>query len=506
MNASSRLIVNTLAQYGRTIFNMVLSLYSSRLVLEYLGVDDYGIYALVAGVVSMLSFLTNSLVSATQRFLSVNQGLGCVDKLKEVFSNSIIIHVITGLFISIILACLTPFLFDGFLNIPDNKTSVAKILYIQVIAMVYISFISSPFRALLVSRENIVYISLIDIIDGVLKVVLVLLLPLFADKLLAYGWIMFFIRAFNLLAFAGYCFPKYEECILPRFKKFNFSYLKELSTFTGWIMYSSGIIAIRTQGMAIVLNKMYGTAINAAYGIGGQISGMISFVSSSFNTAIAPQLMASHGSGNKDKMWFLAEVESKFSFMLLAMLGIPTIFEMQTLLELWLTEVPEYTKMFGCTFLAMNIIDMLSSGLGTANRAIGNIGKYTLLTFTPKLFIFPICLIGLNLGMSLIWVCIAMVLVETLSMLLRIYFMKDSTDFSAILFFKNVILRSLPPTIISSLICWTICLISNSNFRFLLTYFISIPIFILAVWFISLSKSEKEILRSLVKRLLKGIL
>ena len=318
MKASNRIIVNTLAQYGRTIVNMVLSLYSSRLVLEYLGIDDYGIYVLVAGVVSMLSFLTNSLVSSTQRFLSVNRGVGSVEKLKEIFSNSLAIHLLIGLVITILLLCLTPLLFDGFLNIPENKVGVSKILYLQVVCMVYISFIASPFRALLVAHENIVYTSLVDVIDGLLKVILVLMLPLFADKLLAYGWIMFSIRLFNLLAFALFCFPKYEECILPRFKDFNISYLKELSSFTGWIMYSSGVIAIRTQGVAIMLNKFFGAAINAAYGIGSQISGMISFVSSSFNTAIAPQLMASAGAGNKERMWLLAEIESKFSFLFLA--------------------------------------------------------------------------------------------------------------------------------------------------------------------------------------------
>ena len=503
MNASSRIIVNTLAQYGRTIVNMVLSLYSSRLVLEYLGIDDYGIYALVAGVVSMLSFLTNSLVSSTQRFLSVNRGKGNIEKLKEIFSNSMLIHIVAGLVISVLLTCLTPLLFDGFLNIPEYKTSVAKILYIQVVAMVYISFITSPLRALLVSRENIVYTSVIDIIDGVLKVILVLLLPMFADRLLAYGWIMFFIRVFNLIAYAIYCFPKYEECIMPRFRHFNISYLKEMSSFTGWVMYSSGVIAVRNQGMAIVLNKMLGTAINAAYGIGGQISGMISFVSSSFNTAIAPQLMASLGSGNRDRMWFLSEIESKISFLLLAMLGIPTMFEMQVLLEIWLVEVPEYTMMFGCMFLAMNIVDMLSIGLGTANRAIGKIGKYTMLTFTPKLFILPISYVGLRCGMSLLWVCILFVVIEFLSMLLRIYFMKDSPDFSATKFCKSVIFRSIPPVVVCVLVCWVIYVNFDFNFRFLLTYAVSIPVFLITTYFVSLSKLEQDLIISIVNRLLK---
>lgn len=504
MKASNRIIVNTLAQYGRTIVNMVLSLYSSRLVLEYLGVDDYGIYALVAGVVSMLSFLTNSLVSSTQRFLSVNRGVGNIEKLKEIFSNSLAIHLLIGLVITILLLCLTPVLFDGFLNIPENKVGVSKILYLQVVCMVYISFIASPFRALLVAHENIVYTSLVDVIDGVLKVILVLMLPLFADKLLAYGWIMFSIRLSNLLAFALFCFQKYEECILPRFKNFNISYLKELSSFTGWIMYSSGVIAIRTQGVAIMLNKFFGAAINAAYGIGSQIAGMISFVSSSFNTAISPQLMASAGAGNKERMWLLAEIESKFSFLLLAMLGIPTMFEMQSLLELWLVEVPDNTMMFGCMFLSMQIVDMLSNGVGTVNRAIGkNIGRYIFLTFTPKLFIFPICLVGLKYGMPLISVCVTMVVVETLSMLLRIYFMRNEEDFSPIKFCKNVIFRSMPPVLISGLVCWIIYSTMDFSLRFIVTYLIAIPIFLLTTYFVSLNKWEKDFFTSFLNRLLK---
>ena len=503
MKSSNRIIINTLAQYGRTIINMVLSLYSSRLVLEYLGVDDYGIYALVAGVVSMLSFLTNSLVVSTQRFLSINQGIGQIDKLKEVFSNSLILHLVLGLTISIALTCITPFLFNGFLNIPNNKINIAEILYFQVIGMVYISLIASPFRALLVSRENIIYTSFVDIIDGVLKVVLILLLPLFADRLLAYGWIIFTIRILNLFAFAIYCFPKYEECIFPQFKKFKFSYLKEISSFTGWIIYSMGIIAFRTQGLAIVLNKIFGTIINAAYGVGGQISGLLSNISSSFNTAIAPQLMSSAGKGEKERMWLLAEIECKFSFLLLAMLGIPTMFEMQALLELWLVEVPDYTMMFGCMFLAINIIDMLSVGLGTVNRAIGSIGKYTFLTFTPKLFILPISYIGLKYGMSLIGVCIIMVAIETLSMLLRIYYMRDNADFSATAFCKSVIFRSLPPVIISGLVCWIICNILEFSFRFIITFLVSVPFFALTTYLVSLNKWEKNYLKSLFNKVIK---
>ncbi len=492
MQASNRIIVNTLAQYVRTIINMLLSLYSARLVLDILGVDDYGIYALVAGVVSMLSFFTNSLVSSTQRFLSITQGRKDLGELKKVFSNSLLLHIILGFVVLIVLECLTPFLFNGFLNIPSGREGAAAIIYQQVILMVYISFVAAPYRALLVSRENIVYTSAIDVMDGVLKVILVLLLPSVPlDKLEAYGWIMFGITSFNLLAFAIYSHMKYEECICPKFKLFSLSYIKNLSAYTGWVTYSTACIALRNQGLAIVLNRLLGTAINAAYGIGAQISGMVSFVSSSFNMAITPQLMSAEGGNDRNRMWMLAKIQSKFSFILLSMIGIPTMFEMQTLLELWLVEVPENTMLFGCTFLSMQVVDALTMGLVEANKAIGKIGKYTLLTYTPKLLILPLGWFALNSGANILSVCLMMILVEASCMLLRIPLLRKEQGFSAWDFIRDVFLRSCPPAVISIIICIIIYILTDSPYRIIITYLVSIPLFILTAYFCSLNAKEK---------------
>lgn len=480
---------------------MVLSLYSSRLVLEILGVNDYGIYSLVAGVVSMLSFLTNSLVGSTQRFLSVSQGKGNIERLREVFSNSLILHIVLGFVVVIILGTLTPFIFNGFLNIPTGRIDIAEKLYLLVILMVYTSFIASPYRALLVSHENIVYTSIVDVIDGILKVILVILLPYFTiDKLLAYGFIMLGIQLFNLFAFLIYSHVKYEECIFPKIRLFSFKYIKELSSFTGWMLYLSVCITVRIQGLAIVLNKIYGASINAAYGIGSQISGMVSFISSSFNNAVAPQLMASEGRGDRNKMLSLAEMQSKTSFLLLAMIGIPTMFEMQTLLELWLVEVPENTMLFGCVFLSMQIVDMLSTGLGNINKAIGNIGRFSLITYTPKLLILPVAWFILYKEGSLILVGGIMFFVEAICMLLRIYLFRNESWFNPWEYCKSVILRSLPPVVVSILVCFLIHSSVNTDFRLMYTYFASIILFICTAYIFSLNKNEKVIVKSILKR------
>lgn len=503
MHPSHRIIVNTLAQYVRTIINTVLSLYSSRLVLNTLGVDNYGVYSLVAGVVSMLSFLTNSLVGSTQRFLSVSQGKDNVERLKEVFSNSLLLHIGLGFIVTCMLALLTPFIFNGFLNIPANRIDVAKLLYLLVIIMVYMSFIASPYRALLVSHENIVYTSIVDVADGILKVCSVLLLVYVPfDKLLAYGIIMLGIQLFNLLAFMIYSHIKYDECVRPRIKTFSISYVKELSSFAGWVVYSSICVTFRNQGFAIVLNKLYGTAINAAYGIGMQLSGLVSFISTSLNNAIAPQLMSAEGAGNRGKMLALAETQSKASFLLLAMIGIPTMFEMQTLLKIWLVKVPDYTLLFSCMFLSMQIVDMLSSGLATANKAIGNIGLYTIYTYTPKLLVLPIGWISLKLGVSLFVVAIIMVVIELICMLLRIYLYRKEVWFNATEYIITVIVRSLPPVLISAVICILTHKLENGILRFILTFVCSIIVFLIVSYRFTLKNQEKYIVKSVIRRII----
>ena len=461
--------------------------------MSILGIADYGIYSLIAGVVSMLSFFTNSLVGSTQRFLSVSQGKGKLDTLKVVFSNSVFLHVILGIIILVVLESLTPFLFSGFLNIPDNRLNVASIVYQMVIFMVYMSFIAAPYRALLVSRENIVYTSIVDVLNGVFKVIFVLFLSFVPfDKLAAYGCIMLFISLFDLLAVAVYGSKKYEECIFPRMKYFSIAYIRELFSFTGWITYSTLCIALRTQGFAVVLNKILGTTVNAAYGIGSQISGMVSFVSTSFTNAIAPQLMAAEGSGNRERMWNLAILQSKFSFLLMAMVGIPTIFEMNSLLSLWLVEVPPYAVLFGIMFVAMQIVDMLTSGLGLANRAIGNIALYTVITYTPKLCILPIGWILLKYNQPLWVVALIIVMIEIVCMLLRIPLLLGTKGFRATLFIKKVFICSSLPVVLSILCCSCIQQIIDSSFRFLVTFILSILLFLISTYYTSLSQVEKR--------------
>ena len=219
MNRQALIAVNTVAQFTRTIVNVALGFYSTRLVLEALGDSSYGVYTLVAGVVFLLSFVTNAMSTTTQRFLSYHRGSGDETLLKKIFGNILFIHILLTILIILLLEIIGLFLFDGFLNISREQIPLAKFTYQCVIFMVICSCMSSPFRGLLISHQNLIFISIVDIIDGLLKLVIAVVILYWVfmkDTLMEYSLLMTLINLFNFIAFSIFCFIKYDECVLPR--------------------------------------------------------------------------------------------------------------------------------------------------------------------------------------------------------------------------------------------------------------------------------------------------
>ncbi|MDE6483970.1 MAG: hypothetical protein K2L14_01055 [Duncaniella sp.] len=468
---STRLIINTGAQYARTLINLVLSLYSTRLILAALGLADYGIFTLIAGVVSMLAFMTNAMVTTTQRFMSYHQAKSDLETQQAIFSNSVIMHVVVSGVVLILLEIAGLFLFDGFLNIAPERMHAAKIVYQCTIAMILLSFVTAPYKALIISHENIVYTSVVDVCDGVLKVGIAVMLTYWgADKLITYGYLMLAIYVMNFLAFSVYDFRNYEECIWPRISLFNKEYLKSMSSFIGWQLYSTGCIVGRTQGTAVIINKFFGTTVNAAFGIALQLSGAVSFVSSALMLAINPQIVKAEGGGDRAKMFRLAEIASKFSYLLLAMIVIPLIFVLPEVLKLWLGELPDYAVLFCTVILVTGLVDLITTGLGTSNQAIGNIGAYSITVNTIKLLTLPVLWILLKMNIpikSAIW-CYAVI--ELICALVRLPFLKRTGGLNITAYVENVFMKIILPTLFITLGCYV-----------LVKFCLTLPIYIIAL-------------------------
>lgn len=502
MTSSQRILVNTAAQYTRTIINVCLSLYSTRLILAALGQTDYGIYSVVAGVVAMLSFVTNALVVTTQRYLSFNHGKGDKEKVYQVFGNSVLLHLLIAVSLVIVLGALTNPVIHHMLHIEPERLNAATWVYIATIVMLCLTFITAPFRALFIARENIVYISVVDVIDGVLRVLIALFLSYVThyDRLITYSWLLIGISVFNLVAFAGYSLIRFEECHLPRLREWDKEFIGQLSGFAVWTVYSTGCILARTQGLAILLNRTFGAIMNAAYGIALQVSGAIHFLAQALMNAMSPQIMKAEGAGDRNRMLALSESSSKYAYLLLSMVAIPLIAEMPAILQVWLGEVPEHAVMFCRFVLAASCIDQLTIGLGTANQAIGQIRNYSLIVNTIKVLTLPAAWLALELGRDAEVVMWCFVVFEALCMIARLPFLKATAGLQIMHFIKAVFIPIILPTVVSIGICYAMTNYVQFHYRFLITLVLSALIDCVVIGFFALSKQEKSILKEIISK------
>lgn len=505
MQASKRIVINTGAQYVRAILNIVLSFLATRVILKTLGLDDYGIYSLIAGVVSILSFITNSLIITTQRYLSVAQGQKNITMSKIIFNNSLILHLAVGIGVVIILELLFPLLFNGFLNIPTTRMEAAKLLYHLVALILFLTLVTSPFRAILVSHENIVYISIVEVLDSIFKLLIAYTLYFVeTDKLFMYGLFLVGIQLFNLLTLSIYDFIKYKECILPSFKLIDKTYLKGLFSFAGWTMYNLICNLGRTQGISILLNRYMGPAINAAYGLGFQVSGALGNLSQSLLNAINPQLMKAEGAGNRERMIRLAEIESKFAFLLLSTVAIPCIFEMHRLLEIWLGEVPQYAVLFCRMVILAALVDTITTGLGSAIQAEGRIKKYTLILSSIKLLTLPIAILLLFANRNVTYIAFSYVIIELTTSIMRIPISKETIGINIKGFVDKVFIKSIVPIVVLTFSCYLITSVIDYSFRFVLTFVISVLLYIISIPLTGLCEDEKIIIVKLLNKIKHG--
>ena len=497
MGAANKVILNTGILYGRMLLTMGISLYSTRLVLNALGSTDYGIFNLVAGVIAMLAFLNSAMATSTQRFLSFYQGKNEPDILKKIFTNSLILHVVIGIIIVIGLEIAGFFLFNGFLNIPNNRLESAKIIYHFMAGSIFFSVSLVPFIASLNAHENMIWIAVVSIIEVLLKLgVALLLLNSQNDKLLLYGILTASISFLILILHMTYCLKSYEECTLYNFWKLDKSLIKELTSFAGWNLFGSLCTLGRVEGFAILLNLFFGAVINAAYGIANQVAGQLSFFSVTMLQALNPQIMKSEGADNRNRMLRLSMIASKFSFFLLAVIAIPIIFEMNSILKFWLKNVPEFTVVFCRLILIGTMINQLTIGLQSALQATGKIKFYQIVVGSLIIFNLPIAYLLLKLGYPAYSALISYIIIELFACSFRVYFLKKVGGLSILEYFEKVIFKEIVPVVSSIFICYLITSNFSGSYRFLITTASSSIIFIFSVYFVGLCDDEKEIVNN----------
>lgn len=504
MNPTKRIILNTFVQYFRSILNIVLSLFSTRYIVEALGKSDYGIYLLVGGVIAMLGFITNALVTTTQRYISYHYGENDILMVKKIFANTLFVHIVVSLLLTIILFSLRDLFVFELLNIPTGREIIAQKIYGITVCILITTILIAPYKAVFIAHENMAFISIVEICDGLLKLgIALIVLYLEADKLLMYAILMLVVQCFNFVSLFSYAWNKFDEARTLFSRKYiDKKCILQLVGFAGWSTYGMASVVFRSQGIQWMLNVTYSTVMNAAYGIGLQVYGSVSFVATSILNAMNPQIMKAEGEGNREKMLNLAEKESKYSTMLLMLVLVPILLEMPSILSFWLSEVPEYTDLF-CRFILLGfIIDQCTYGINVAIQAIGQIKLYTLIMYSPKLLVLiPIYLL-LDNGYSPFIVMCVYLLSELLVSIARIPYIKYACGLKIWHFFKSVIFPLLPLLFLELFVGIASMALFEMKYRFLLTILLSVSLGIIVIWFLLFSRNERGYILNIVENVI----
>lgn len=500
MKNSTRIIVNTGAQYIRSILSVLITLYTSRVILENLGIDDFGIYNLIAGVVTMLSFIQVNLSRSTQRFLNYYIGKNDKEKVKEVFSNSVQTQIVITILLCAILMSITEPLINKILNIPADRIEEATIVYWIMIASLFFNLLSSPFNAALIAHENIVYSSIVQTGDALLKLPIAISLYYVSnEKLVVYAAMMFVVTLLNFLCYSIFSIVKYNECKHINLITVNWGLAKEMFSFMIWTMYGTFCVVGRTQGIAILLNRSFSTTINAAYGIGNQIIGNLSFLSVALMTAINPQIVKAEGSGDRTKCFRLAEIAAKYSFLLISVILIPVFVYMDTLLEIWLTVIPPHTAMFCRWTIIISLLDWTTQSLNTVNTAIGNVRKFNLMISTIILLTIPTVYIILLIGFNAEAVMVVYAIFTLLTSIGRLIFLQINVSFPVMKYCKTVVGSILPIFCINLIGCFFLSYLLN-GWWFLISGVFSVIVTVFGVLIFGLKEDERIILCGIIKK------
>jgi len=465
MQSAERVIKNTGFLYGKMVITIFISLYSTRLILNALGVADYGIFNLVGGVIAMLSFINGAMIIATQRYLSFYIGAGDDHKLKSVFISSIVLHLVISLIIVLLLEIAGFFLFDGVLNIPVDRIGTAKVIFHFMIISTFFTINAVPYDASINSHENMLFDSLLGIFESILKLgIAIWLVYSEIDKLILFGLLTAVSTIIIRIIKGIYCSRKYIECRINLKSRVQTGLLKEMLSFAGWNLFGLLCSVLSNQGLAILLNLFFGVVVNAAYGIANQVNANLRSFSSNMIRAILPQITKSEGSGDRERMLRLSVLASKMSFFLLAFFAIPIIIEMHFILKIWLKTVPDNALIFCQLTLILSLVYQITVGMMAAITTVGEIKAYQIVVGIVQLFTLPVAWALMKFGLPALYVFVGSIFIEFIAGGLKIWFAHKIAGLDLNDFLIKTLFNSTLTVVITAILALTIRFLLHEGF------------------------------------------
>ena len=471
---NERIAKNTIFLYARMLLLILVSLYTSRLTLQALGVVDYGIYNVVGGVVAMFSILSGSLSAAIQRFITFELGKNSKEKLRIIFATSVNIQIGLALII-MFLAEIGGYWFLNYkMNIDEDRLLAANWVLQSSILAFMINLISIPYNAAIIAHEKMSAFAYISIIEALLKLLIVTVLFIsYCDRLILYAVLLTVISLILRVIYGFYCKKNFEEC------SYKFVYdkvvLKKMAKFAGWNFIGSSAGILRNQGNNILLNLFYGTVVNAAQAVAVQVNSVVYGFVTNFMTALNPQITKSYASGNIEYLNTLLCQGARLSYYLLLLISLPILIETEILLNIWLIDVPSHTIFFVRLVLLTSLVDSLSAPLITAMLATGNIKWYQIIAGGCNMLCFPMSYIFLSLGASPEIPFIIGLGISIILFFLRVMLLRDMFEWNYKRFVSKTVVNIILVTVFSCIIP-LLChfYILNSFLRLIVVVIVSI--------------------------------
>jgi O-antigen/teichoic acid export membrane protein len=508
MSNTKRIAKNTLMLYFRQILTMLVSLYTVRVVLNTLGAEDYGIYNVVAGVVTMFGFLSGSMATASQRYFSFELGRGGDYKqLRKIFSLIFTVYILIGILILLLAETVGLWFVNNKLVIPDDRIDAARWIYQCAILSFLLTMITTPYMASVIAHENMNVYAYTSIIEAILKLLIVYSLQIInIDTLKLYGSLIFIVTFINTGIYRLFCIQKYKECRLGVY--WDYALFKELTVYMGWNLFGTMSSVVKNQGINILLNMYFGPIVNAAQTIAGQINSTVLNFARNFSTAMRPQIIKTYASGNIINSWALVISATKATFFLLFFFILPLQLELSFMLKLWLKQIPEYVLIFVRIMLMNALIDSIGYPLFAVSQATGRIKLFQLIAGGIEIFNLPIALVVLIIGFSAVSVQIVVLTLSIFAIFARIFILSRQLQFSVRQYFKNAIIPIVYVLIVGSGIpIFFRCIYPAGLMRLFLTVMISIMSVIVSVFVLGLSQNERLFVIRKIKTefLFKGI-
>jgi O-antigen/teichoic acid export membrane protein len=502
---NQRLVKNTLFLYLRMFLTMGIALYTSRVNLASLGIENYGVYNIVGGTVALFSFINITLTGATSRFLTFEMGANNKANLNKTFRTSLSVHLIIAFVILCIAETIGLWLLNNKINIPIEKTFAASVVFQISILTSVISILQVPFTASIISHENMGVYAYISIYECLAKLGIAYIIYVVPNqKLIVFASLIALVHASLFFIYVVICLKKYDECVIkPSFEK---NIMLPILRYSGWDLYGNLSSVARTYGIAVVLNMFFGVVVNAAVGIANQVQSAVMGFVENFMTALRPQIVKYFASGDVLQMTKLICAASKYSFILFFFVSFPLIIENHYVLNLWLKEIPDYAVAFTQFSLMIGWNSALFRPVVFGIHAVGKIRNMSIINGTIILLIIPISYLAFYSGLKPVWAYVINLCLLLICSFINLFQMHQLINaFSILYFLRNVLIDALKVVLPTALVAF---LITNfweeSLLRFILSCMSFSTITLLITYFFVADSKTRMIAKNFIyKKLLR---